>query len=172
MSQRQKYLQVRSVLRGNLKQGSMKVPMSTKVKERYVFRFIYSIVPMSPWGEFLRISPSAASFLFSPMDFQYVSSERILVDFTLSGLFSFSPVDLFCVSLRGNHGPCLQWFYIFISLEDLHRVSLRENHGFCLQLLYTLHFPRGFTLCLFEREPWIFPLVTLSFSSPADTVSP
>ena len=172
MSQRQKHLRVRSVLRGNLKQVSIKVPMPTKVKERYVFLFIYSIVPVSPRGEFLRISPSTASFLFSPVNFQYVSSERILVDFPLSGLFSFSLMDLFCVSLRGNHGPCLQWFYIFISPEDLHRVSLRENHGFCLQRLYTLHFPGGFTPCLFEREPRIFPSVTLSFSSPADNMSP
>ncbi len=146
--------------------------MSTKVKERYVFHFIYSIVTMSPQREFLRILPSAASFLFSSVDFHYVSSERILMDFALSGLFSFSPMDLFHVSSRGNHKPCLQWFYIFISAEDLHHVSSRENHGFCLQRLYTLQFPKGFTPCLFNREPWILPSMALPFSSQMDIVSP
>ena len=71
---------------------------------------------MSPQREFSRVLSSTASFLFSPVDF--------------------------------------------------YRVSLRENHGFCLQWLYTLHFPRGFLQCLFEREPRILPSVALHFAFP------
>ncbi len=155
--------------------------MSTKVKERFVFLFIYSIVTMSPQREFLRIFPSAASFLFSPVDFHYVSSKRILMDFALSGLFSFSPVDLFCVSSRGNHGPSFNGFtfsspqriftvylrertmnfafngcILWILPEDLHCVSSRENHGFCPQWPFHFH-PQRIPCLLRENFHRFYP---------------
>ena len=46
-SPKQKHLQDRNVLKKDLKQVSTKVLMSKKVRERYVFCFIYIIFTMS-----------------------------------------------------------------------------------------------------------------------------
>ena len=128
VSQRQKHLQVRNVLRRNLKQVSTKVPMSTKIRERYVFRFIYIIFTMSPQRKFSWISPLAASFLFSPVDFHHISLERIFMDFSPSNFFSIFP--------RGFI-PCLF-----------------EREPWTLPLMVLrFHLPRGFSPCLFEKEP-------------------
>ena len=96
--------------------------MSAKVKEKVrVSSYPQHACTISPQREFSRVLPSTASFLFSPVDF--------------------------------------------------YRVSLRENHGFCLQWLYPLHFPKGFIPCLFQREPWTLPSATLHFHFPIGFIS-
>ena len=105
--------------------------------------------------------------------------------------FLFFPKDFYRVSLRENHGFCLQQLYIFIpqrisclfkreprilpstalhlhSLVDI--VFLRERSTDFAFNGFTLFIPQGIS-CLFEREPQILPPMALHFHSPVDIVS-
>ena len=108
---------------------------------------------MSPQRELSWISPSVASFLFSPMYFFYhVSSERIFMDFTLSGfLFIFPRGFIPCLFEREPQILPSMALHFHLPRGFLYRVSLKGNHRFCLQQLYTLHFPEDLHRVSSER---------------------
>jgi hypothetical protein len=91
--------------------------MPAKVKERYVFHFIYRIFTISLQRELLWFSPLAASFPSSPMDFYHISPERIFMDFAFNGCKLYiSQEDLHYLSPKKLSQVLLSTVFIFILL--------------------------------------------------------
>jgi hypothetical protein len=123
---------------------------------------------MSPQRELSRILLSMAFHFHSQVDYN-VSLERIITDFSLSGLsFSFPNGVLPCLLRENHHGFFPQWLCIFI-LSGFIPCLLRENyHGCCLQWLYIFIPQLIFTVSPQRELSRILPSLALYFHPSAD----
>ncbi len=143
----------------------MKVPMSTKVKERYVFNSMHT--PCLLRESFHGFCPQWFLFYFSPVDFHHVSRKRIFMDLPSVVSFLFLPSGFSPCLLRENfHGFCPQWFLFYFSPVDFHYVSSERTFmDFALSGFFSI-FPQQIFIVSFQEGTTDFAFSSFIFSFP------